>query len=174
MGRDKRLIPWCGRPLIGHIATQIRPFFHEILVSTNDPAPIAALGLPTVPDAQPDQGPLMGIASALQRARCPWNFVVATDIPEIPIALIRRLWAQTAGARCVVPREEGGRLQPLFGFYHRCLAEVILVRLASGERRVRAVIEEIHPRTVPIAMELVRNVNTWEEVARIRPGGEDA
>lgn len=174
MGRDKRLIPWCGRPLIAHIATQIQPHFQEILVSTNDPAPIAALGLSTVPDLEANQGPLMGIASALQRARCPWNFVVATDIPDIPITLIHQLWAQTAGARCVVPREDGGRLQPLFGFYHRALADVILARLALGERRVRAVIEEIHPRTVSIAMELVRNVNTWEEVARIRPGGEDS
>jgi len=82
MGRDKSLLAVGGHPIIQSICEQLRGHFGEILISANEPEKLAFLGLNVVPDRIPGQGPLMGIACALEASRSNLNFVVAGDIPQ--------------------------------------------------------------------------------------------
>lgn len=162
MGRDKSLLPIQGVPLIQHIARQLQPHFVEVIVVTNSPASYPFLDLPLVPDLEPGQGPLMGIASGLARARHEWNLVVPTDMPTIPLGVLRELFAHTGTGRCVVPCERDGRPQPLFGLYHRELRDELLAILAAGERRVLAILDQCAPTMITIDTGQLANLNTPE------------
>ena len=160
MGRDKSLLPIQGVPLIQHIAAQLKPHFEDVLVVTNTPEKYPFLDLEMVPDLVPDQGPLMGIASGLSRARYDWNLIVATDIPAIPLLLLQELFAHTEVVRCVVPCERHGHPQPLFALYHRELRAEILSMLSEGHRSVMALLDRCNPAQVTIDTGLLVNLNT--------------
>lgn len=163
MGCNKSLLPYRGIPLIAHIARQLEPHFGELMIGANTPAEYAFLGLPAVADQVPGQGPLMGLVSCLEAASHDWNLVVATDIPELPLALLPRMFAQTAAHRCVVPRTPDGRFQPLFGLYHRTLTAEMWSLLERGERRMQALLDQLAPATVPVDEHALRNLNTSAE-----------
>ena len=75
-GSDKALALLDGRPLIEQILAQLDNAFAEVLISCDDTAKFSGLGVPVVADPVPGCGPLMGIASALGRARHERVFVV--------------------------------------------------------------------------------------------------
>lgn len=169
MGRDKSLLELDGQPLIAHIADQLRPHFDEVLVSTNDAARYAFLNLPMVPDREPDQGPLMGITSALTAARHDRVFVTATDIPELDMALVASLLRRARTHDVVVPRYENGYLEPLYAVYRRRFAAAADAALAEGQRGVRAAFGrcEVTYLDLDAALEPA-NLNTPEDLARFQ------
>jgi len=160
MGTDKSLLPYQGRPLIQHIADQLAPHFASLLVVTNTPERYGFLQAPMAADLEPDQGPLMGIASGLKCTQHTWNLVVATDIPMIPVPLLHQLFAHRSGQRCIIPKERGGQRQPLFGLYHRDMADEILTLLAEGQRSLMSLMDRCKPSEVPIEPGLLANLNT--------------
>lgn len=166
MGANKSLLDFGGIPLIQHIAAQLLPHFPQVSIVANAPDTFAFLKLPVITDRTPGQGPLMGIATGLDRSEYPWNLVVATDIPTIPLPLLHALFAARAERPCVVPREASGTLQPLCGLYHRDATDEILSFLSRGEHRVMALVEKLAPTTVPVDTGLLRNLNTPEEYRR--------
>src|SRR5690349_521379 len=92
MGRNKallRLTP--DRPtLIEEVAATVAPL-GPILLVTNTPDAYAFLDLPMVPDARPGAGALGGLYSGLLATACPFNLVVACDMPFLQPALLRAL-----------------------------------------------------------------------------------
>ena len=167
MGQNKSLLPYRGVPLIQHVINQLRPLFSDILISTNDTGTYRFLGLPMVPDEVADQGPLMGIASALLQSSHDWNLVVATDIPELPLSLIAQMYEKTAGHSCVVPVTGLGKYEPLFAFYHRSLVASMHTCLQSGKRRVQDILEISERHEVIIEDSLLCNLNTPDQYAII-------
>jgi len=146
MGTEKALLPVLGKTLIQHVADQLIPNFDEVLVSANDPDRFAFLGLPVVLDSQPDQGPLRGIASGLAAARNDTCFVVACDIPDIDMPLVRRMLAQIEGCSGVVPSLGNGLFEPLFAVYSRDVSSVACRILDTGERRIAALFSDLQFR----------------------------
>lgn len=163
MGANKCMLPYQGRPLIQHVAEQLEPLFQEVRVSTNTPETYRFLDLAIVADETPGAGPLMGVCSALATARQPWTFIVAADIPEIPVKLVRELARARDDVLIVVPEDSSGRYQPLFAFYHRELVPEIRDLLAAGHRRMYDLLERTPLRSVPIETGLLRNLNTPED-----------
>lgn len=170
MGADKGLLPYRGVPMAQHIADQLRPHFEELLLSTNDGARYAFLRIKTVPDREPGQGPLMGIASALNVSGHERNFVVACDIPEVPLPLVWRLLEELGDADCAVPVTEGGGYEPLFAVYRKRLAPLIDELLANGERKAAALFACCAAREVPIEAGTLLNVNTKSEYDALTRG----
>jgi molybdenum cofactor guanylyltransferase len=168
MGEDKSLLPFQGAPLIQHLTRQLASHFAEIILSTNRPDALAFLDLHMVPDIRADEGPLMGIASALRVSPYPWNFVIATDMPFVPIDVVQDLYEMRTGAQCVVAREPGGRSHPLFGWYHRDVADKILSQLDQNQRRVTALLDAIETRYYPLENGVLINLNTPEDLANAR------
>jgi len=170
MGRDKSLLPFAGTTLVEHIASQLRPVAQEIRISTADGQHHAHLGLALVPDLTPGLGPLMGIASGLRASLRDWTLVVATDIPELPLALLPQLWSHTTEASCVIPQTAEGRLQPLFALYHRCLADEILTFLGRGERRVLDFVANSRACVLPAPDVKIANLNNPADYSALVKG----
>ena len=167
MGQDKSLLSIEGRPMIQHVCDQLRDHFDEVVVSANDPAKYAFLGLRVVPDRQPDMGPLMGLASALSSATHELALAVACDIPNIDINLIHRMLNLAADHDVVVPRtttSDGIRMEPLFAVYRRSTADRMLELLEQGERRIRCLFDTPRVRFIDMETDATpKNLNTKED-----------
>ena len=131
MGAPKPLLRLGDMTLVEHVVAAIEPLVSGVIVVTNDAEAMAFLGLPTVGDAEPGRGPLMGLYSGLLACPTPFALAVACDAPFLSPALLealiaspptRRHDAARDGAR---PAAHAGRLP------HRPRAEH---RVAAGRR----------------------------------------
>lgn len=175
MGRDKCLLPHGGVPLIQHVTERIAPLFSEVVVSAADVAAYPFLGRRVVADRVPGEGPLMGLASAMPVIDTPWCFAIATDMPDPPVELIRRMAGKRAGCPVVIPQEEGGRLQPLFAFYHRDVLASLDAYLAEGKRSMRGFLTRCSTRCVSVPSGQITNINTPSDCeAGLREGRNGA
>ncbi|MHC4499868.1 MAG: molybdenum cofactor guanylyltransferase [Planctomycetota bacterium] len=136
MGRDKSMLPVNGRPMIKYICDKLSPHFDQVIVSANEASRYALLGVPVVPDRIAGRGPLMGIASALAAAASDVNFVLACDVPEFDMGLVRRMLRQCRDHDAVVPRTGGSQYEPLFAVYSKSALSAIEQALSSGKTRV--------------------------------------
>ncbi len=171
MGTDKSLLEVDGKPMIAHIVDQLRPHFAQVLVSANDPDKYAFLNLRVVADRVVDQGPLMGIASALEAAIHDRVFVTACDIPDLDVDLMASLLRRAQHHDGAVPRTPAGHLEPLFAVYRKRFAAAANATLATAARGVRAAIERSDMAIIDLDAESDPiNLNTPEDLARYEAG----
>jgi molybdopterin-guanine dinucleotide biosynthesis protein A len=145
MGRDKAVLPFCGRPLIA-IALETLGKLRELGLG---PARIAgsrsdlAGFAPIVEDLHPGCGPLSGIETALAASCEPLNLFLPVDTPLIPASFLSwmLLRAGITGSFATVPRA-GGMLQPLCAVYHRDLLPHFTQSLLAGDSKVTRVVED--------------------------------
>ncbi|MFB0554992.1 MAG: NTP transferase domain-containing protein [Phycisphaerae bacterium] len=138
MGTDKCMLPIKGQSMIEAICEQLRGSFDQILISANEVDKFAFLGFEVIPDKVPEQGPLMGIASALEASANELNFVVACDIPKINLACVNRMLTEAleSQADIVVPTTGEEKYEPLFAIYRKSALEAINKALSSGKRKI--------------------------------------
>lgn len=166
MGRDKALLPIDGRPMIASIADQLKPLFEEIVISADRPDAYAFLGLPVVADAEPGQGPLMGIASGLPHMTQDLDFVTACDIPRIDLSFVNGLIKLAVGFDIVLPYYDEGQYEPLFAVYRKTVVPEAARILAAGGRSILDLLERVKVNLIKIPdRRLIRNVNTEEDYA---------
>ena len=132
MGAPKPLLRLGDKTLVEHVVAAIEPLVSGVTVVTNDAEAMAFLGLPTVGDAEPGRGPLMGLYSGLLACPTPFALVVACDAPFLSPALLahRRPDAMT------LPATERGP-QPMPGLYPTTIASVIASLLEGGRAAMR-------------------------------------
>lgn len=106
MGRDKSMLPIKTEPMIKHIFEQLRPHFNQVLISADDASKYGFLGVEVVGDKVKGRGPLGGIASALAASANEINFVIACDIPQVDVELVRMMVRQSSSFDAVVPDKE--------------------------------------------------------------------
>jgi molybdopterin-guanine dinucleotide biosynthesis protein A len=139
MGQDKANLVLGERTLLQNVATTLQPLFAEVIVSVRQPRP--EIDLPQVCDDPAHNGPLAGLAAALERATTPWIFVAACDMPFITPAVIEYLASQRAEYQAVVP-VVGGHQQPLAAFYARSsLVEVQACLHGKGKHSFHALLD---------------------------------
>lgn len=166
MGTDKSLLLIDGQPIIKRICEQIRDCFDQILISANEKDKFAFLGLKVIPDKVPEQGPLMGIASALEASNNELNFITACDIPYIELGCVRRMLAEAdrSNADIVVPIRNSSMYEPLFAVYRRSTLKVINKVLYSGSRKISDVFALCKVKTVQLDnADWLANLNTITE-----------
>ena len=128
----------------------------------------------TIPDVVPGCGPLGGIHAALTEARHDSVFVVACDLPYVTAPLVAHLLELTRDADLVVPRTERG-YHPLCAVYTRACLEPIARRLAAGQLKVMALVDDVRTRVVSSdeldrfwpGSRLLANVNTPSDYAEL-------
>ena len=164
MRRDKALLPVRGKPMLAHICGQLLHNFNRVLLSLGRRGKYGIRGVRTVVDRTPGEGPMMGIASALNASADELNLVVACDIPDIDMAFARRLLREADGHDAVVAATASGLPEPLFAVYRKSKAPEIDRALSLGERRIRMLFSDWDVALVetPPGMTLA-NVNTIEE-----------
>lgn len=144
-GGDKGLRPLGDRPLIGHVIDRLGPQCDRLALNANgDPARFDAIGLPVLPDTQPDQpGPLAGVLAGLDWAAAGGAEAVVTaaaDTPFFPRDLATRLQAAAGptGLCLAASPDAGGTLRrhPTFGLWPVALREDLRTALAGGLRKI--------------------------------------
>jgi molybdopterin-guanine dinucleotide biosynthesis protein A len=144
MGREKGLLEFGGEPLIVRTARLIDPLVSEVTI-VGPTERYAALGFRVVADQNLDagegkeaaRGPSVGIATALNATKAPWNLILACDLPYLTAEWLGWLLARAvdSGAQIVMPRTLGG-LEPLAAVYRRECARPIVAAIERGVRKV--------------------------------------
>ncbi len=138
-GRDKGLVPLCGRPMAAHVLARLAGQVAAVRINANRyQACYRALGVPVDGDRHPGGlGPLAGMASALAHAATDRVLTVPCDAPLLPAVTAQRLAAvlEAEAAEVAVARA-CGRRQPVFALMRRHVAADLEAALAAGERRV--------------------------------------
>lgn len=120
MGTNKALLKIDGKPNIERIRDELVKLTEEIILVTNEPETYQFLGLTTIMDEYPGQGPLAGIHVGLKHSTKKHNLVVACDMPfvsqELGSYLLNIAIANDYDA--VIPIINGKR-QPLFAVYQK-------------------------------------------------------
>ncbi len=163
MGMDKSVLAINGKPMVEIIAEQLRTSFSQTLISANDAEKFAFLGLQIVPDRIQGQGPLMGIASALEASANEVNFVVACDIPHIDLTYVRKMLSRAKGADIVIPRSRDKEYEPLFAVYNKSALEAINKVLRTGGRKISDVFTRCKVSYIELKADCFANLNTRAE-----------
>ncbi len=136
MGSDKAALLIEGEPLLRRTVRVLRSITADVAII--GPPERAALvpDVPILPDRWPHQGPLGGIATALQSLAGEAVLVVGCDMPFLNLALLRYLIALAPAYDAVVVRA-GGETHPLHAVYqHRCLP-ALEEQLLAGDLQVQ-------------------------------------
>ena len=112
------------------------------------------LPFPVVDDGTLERAPVFGVVAGLRTARHDVCVVLPVDCPLVTEEVLREL----AAAVAVV------QTGPLPGAYTKAMLPALEVRIARGELSLRGV----NPRVVQVDPELLVNVNTPDELARLR------
>lgn len=160
MGRDKALIPLCGRTVLERIIRVLGQVTSDIMV-VGDRAEYHAFGVPVIADDAPGMGPLGGIATALRRARNGLVFITACDMPLLDGAVIQAMATDYAGQDALVFSRDRGEqraaYEPMHAFYSVRSLAVIEDQLANGRLRLEDTLNRLDLRVLPEAWLLVRD-----------------
>jgi len=164
MGTDKSMLDIEGQPIIERTCKRLAACFEQILISANEANKYDFLGFEIISDKVPEQGPLMGIASALEASANEINFVIACDIPQIELREVRRILSEAAksNADIIIPVSKEGKYEPLFAVYRRSSLKAINKVLSSGGRKISDVFDLCKIKEVKLGTRLV-NLNTMAE-----------
>ena len=161
MDTDKSMLPIEGEPMIERICEQLRGTFDEILISADEVDKYSFLGFDVIADKVPGQGPLMGIASALEASTNEFNFVVACDIPYVDLPYVRRMLVEAEEVDLVVPTTGEGKYEPLFAVYRKSALGVMNEVLSSGGRKISDVFARCKVKHIELGdAEWFTNLNT--------------
>jgi molybdopterin-guanine dinucleotide biosynthesis protein A len=164
MGQDKSILPINGVAAVKHVLDQFKPYFDQILISTNNVVEHSLEGAEVVLDEAPGKGPLMGIASGLRVSRNDINFVAACDIPEVNIELVRRLIDESKDVDAVLPQSGPNHYEPLFAVYKKSTLAAIDESIKSGNYKIVDSLKKCKVRYVELsANERLRNLNTMKD-----------
>ena len=190
MGRDKALLTWEGKTFLETVADQMGFFEEKYLSVAADPDRAAPQdktvppaghpdGLPqewkVLPDKIPDCGPLGGIWTALTACRAEWALAASCDIPAVRRSFFEKLLdSRSEDVDIVCPVTPDGRMHMTCALYRRAAAPMLEARLRSGDYRMRGLFSSCRVKTIPVTepeeVRMLSNINTAEELDRVRRG----
>ncbi|HEX6569659.1 MAG TPA: NTP transferase domain-containing protein [Acidimicrobiales bacterium] len=156
MGQDKALIVVDGRALAVRVAAALREAgASDVVAVGGDLAALRAAGLAAVPDAEPGEGPLAGIVTALGHADDDVVFVAGCDLvdpsPPAMAATVRALAASRGGDVAVAVVD--GRRQWVHAAWRRHGRAPLAAAFAAGERAVHAAVAAAGLRVVDVPLD---------------------
>ncbi len=160
MGRNKALLPWCGRPLIEHMQSVLAAAGISNLKISGELA-----GYPCIADQQAGLGPIGGLASVAAAVADGELLVVPVDMPRITPALLRRLLATPLQRPCLRFNKMVLPLRMRWDATSRQVLSEILATVGSA-RSLRNLQTRLGVEELPIRRDeerLLINCNTPEE-----------
>jgi molybdopterin-guanine dinucleotide biosynthesis protein A len=154
-GRDKLVERSGDRTLLEHAIAGVASVADEVIVvGPVDHLRVVPAGVRALSDERPFEGPLAGLVTGL-RALDPGIervVVVGGDMPTlVPAVLGRLVAALDRHEAAVLLDDEGPRPLPL-ALQPAAATPVAVALIASGERRLRALLERLEVETVPAAL----------------------
>ena len=168
MGRDKAFLEVGGVPMLSSVAGVLDGVVDAgVVVVGGDADGVRTLGLTSVADRFPGDGPLGGILTALNHFRggCDHVVVLSCDLPQASERSVRALLAAVGEIPAVIVPVLGGRRQ----WMHCCWPVVALGPLetafAAGERAPRRALGGMAVVEVPgLDPASLRDVDTPEDL----------
>lgn len=177
---DKTLATLDGQPLVAHAVGALRPLVDTIVVSCRAAQREAfAAVLDDVvfqPDPTPDEGPLAGLAAALDAFDAPMVALGTADMPCVPAELYEALFdALEDPDHDAVLLQDGGFLEATPGVYRTApLRAAVEQRRAAGDARLRSILDHLDVAVWPAERVRKRwgeralvDVNTRETLASL-------
>mgnify|MGYP001325965682 CR=1 FL=1 len=168
-GRDKGLVEFRDRPMIGHTVELVRPHVDSLIISCNRNEPrYQTLADKTVVDPLDDfQGPLAGILAGLSVCETELLLVLPCDTPLLSDELLARLFAAAADKPdYITVLAEGDEWHPLHSVIPAKHSADLERWLEGGQRAVQRWMRT-HPfQLVDISdlSEQLYNLNTPQEL----------
>ena len=173
-GVEKPLIEVAGRPLLAWVLERLRKQVATVVLSGADAAAYARFGCEMVPDRVPGEGPLSGLATAVEVTATEWILTCPGDTPYLPENLVELLAADAARAGVAVPHD-GNRRQNLFLLLRRDLAESLVRFFDQGGRAAHRWLDEndIGVTDLSAIADSFFNVNTPDDLEAWRRRASD-
>ena len=166
-GSDKARASIGDTALITHVVRQLQPVARSVTAVAAEADKYADLGLRTIPDRSPGQGPLAGLQAALHDGPIDrWILLVSCDFAAADACLVKPLLdAIVPGAPAVAYRAQ--RWEPLLALYHRSLRAEVDWRLSTGRLAMQRLLDEVGAVAVetPDDWPALTSVNTPQELA---------
>ena len=158
-GRPKVVEPFDGAPLFHRPLRALLDSCDDVVIvlapeAPDLPLPEGSDRVSFVRDPVAYEGPLAGAKVGLERVRREFAVLIAADMPGVPSELLSLMVERAAAdrAKATVLRDaEGPRPLPAVLMVAPALA-MARTLLESGERRLRALIEGLHPGVLPEAV----------------------
>jgi len=168
-GSDKARAVYAGRTLIQTLADRLDDLGHTVTVVGKHDNQYADLGLDTIGDIEPDQGPIGGLRAALTHRRAGWILLCSCDLLEIHESWIDALidrQQRDPEAAAVVAKDD--IWQPFPALYHtRLLASPAACSAHSFQSLLHAVpAVALRPQGLPP----LRQANTPDKLREAEGG----
>ncbi|MBN1296920.1 molybdenum cofactor guanylyltransferase [bacterium] len=148
MGTDKAFMLLDGESIASRLYKKLAPYFDEVFFSAARSQSSPVTGVRCVYDRLPGRGPLAGLATGLSASPHRVNFVIACDIPNVDISLVRMLLSTLEEVEIAVPAFSSMRTEPLFGAYDRSVGATAERLLLNGVSKVISVYDHHHTRVL--------------------------
>ncbi len=164
MGRDKAFVSFEGTPMVSRVADALRAAGCDPVVAIGgDENSLGRVGLTTIVDRWPGEGPLGGVITALDHF--PTHdvvLVVACDLPRLTTATVTALIQALSDAPegTDVAMATTDRPQPLCAAWRPAAGAQLSVTFAAGGRRLLDVLAELRVVDVVVDADQLTNVNT--------------
>lgn len=122
-GSDKARACYQGEALILRQARQLQALGHRVTVVARCPDQYADLGLPTIADLEPDQGPTGGAITALHHCGQGWLILSSCDLVIFQPQWLQALLPIARGQDVDAVAYRTDRWQPFPGLYHTRLLQ---------------------------------------------------
>jgi len=140
-GVEKPLIEVAGRPLLAWVLERLREQVSTVVLSGADGPAYARFGCEMVSDRVRGEGPLSGLATAVEVTTTDWIFTCPGDTPYLAENLVELLAADAERVGVAVPHD-GNRRQNLFLLMHRDRAESLVRFFEQGGRAAHRWLDE--------------------------------
>jgi molybdenum cofactor guanylyltransferase len=151
MGRPKAWLPFGKQSLLNRVVDRIGPSVSSVVVvaAAGQYIPELPPGVTVVRDAEPNRGPVGGLAAGLGAlaGTCDVAFVSACDSPFVSDGVIRRLLELLGENLICIPRI-GDRLHPLAAVYRVEIAATVHSNLSMSRLRLLDLVEQLPARSV--------------------------
>jgi molybdopterin-guanine dinucleotide biosynthesis protein A len=157
-GSDKARALLTGQPLIRRIADAVSLCALSVTAIADVPDKYSDLGLRTIDDTTPGQGPLAGLEAAMLDCAMPsWLLLLSCDLIDVRQPWIESLLRmRTDGARCIAFRP-GGLWQPMLALYHTSALAIVQRRLVDRRLRMQELLDQLEAIESPLPTD-------WPEV----------
>ncbi len=137
-----------GKSMVERVIERLSPLASRMLIVTG----IERSDLPGTGDAEfltdlyPGFGPLGGIYTGLVASQTSNSIVVACDMPFLNTRLLGYMLDITGDFDAVIPRIDGGMIEPLHAVYSRSCLERMKTQLDNKQLSIRDVIKTLNVR----------------------------
>jgi molybdopterin-guanine dinucleotide biosynthesis protein A len=166
--------PIAGEPVLQRVYANAKATGLPVFISgsaTLSPPLAGRLGAPVIEDRWPGGGPLRALVTACESLEHARIFALAGDEPSVDATLIASIVAAWQPDDEAVVGRHSGRVEPLAALYARAaVLRVAPALLARSQASMRALIERIQTRILPVSDSCFANVNAPNDLLRAAGG----